>query len=123
MIAKLEEAIQRLDKGQKNPAIKKLQDFINQVDALIGTGRFQPGHGDPRPKSHLAFFRGYLTDLIDAVKKASAAGATLDEMKTKIGDQLAPKYEAGMSKYPLGRYRDRVGQNVEMVHKKVVTKS
>src|SRR5881409_4451736 len=76
-----------------------------------------------RPKSHLAFFRGYLSDLIAAVKKASAEGATLAEMQTKIGDQLAAKYEAGMSKYPLGRYRDRVGQNVEMVHKKVVKKA
>jgi hypothetical protein len=61
--------------------------------------------------------------VIAAVKKASADGATLAEMQTKIGDQLASKYEAGMSKYPLGRYRDRIGQNVEMVHKKVVKKA
>jgi hypothetical protein len=57
------------------------------------------------------------------VKKAAADGATVDEMKTKLPDQLAPKYEAGMSKYPLGRYRDRIGQNIEMIHKKVVQKS
>ena len=44
-------------------------------------------------------------------------------MQTKIGDQLAGKYEDGMSKYPLGRYRDRVGQNVEMIYKKVVQKA
>ena len=85
-------------------------------DAII------PGHGDVRPKSHLTFFRGYFDDLIAAVKKASADGATLDEMKSKIGDQLAPKYEKGMSKYPLGQYRDRVGLNIEMVNKKVVKK-
>src|SRR6266508_4071059 len=82
-----------------------------------------PGHGDVLPKSHLTFFRSYLSELIAAVKKASADGATLAEMQTKIGDQLASKYEAGMSKYPLGRYRDRIGQNVEMVHKKVVKKA
>ena len=82
-----------------------------------------PGHGEVLPKSHLTFFRSYLSDLIAAVKKASADGATLAEMQTKIGDQLAPKYEAGMSKYPVGRYRDRIGQNVEMVHKKVVNKA
>jgi hypothetical protein len=35
---------------------------------------------------------------------------------------LAPRYEQGMSKYPLGRYRDRIGVNIEMVHKKVVQK-
>jgi hypothetical protein len=68
----------------------------------LGFNQIIPGHGDVRPKSHLVFFRSYLSDLIAAVKKASADGATLDEMKTKIGDQLAPKYEVGMSKYPLG---------------------
>jgi len=82
-----------------------------------------PGHGEVRPKSHLSFFRGYFIDLIAAVKKASAEGVTLAEMQSKIGDQLAPKYEAGFSKYPLGRYRDRIGQNVEMIHKKVVQKA
>lgn len=82
-----------------------------------------PGHGDVRPKSHLAFFRGYFIDLIAAVKKASAERASLDEMKTKVGDQLASKYESGFSKYPLGRYRDRVGTNVEAVYNKVVKKA
>jgi glyoxylase-like metal-dependent hydrolase (beta-lactamase superfamily II) len=82
-----------------------------------------PGHGEVRPKSHLAFFRGYFVDLIAAVKKVTADGATLDEMKTKVSDQLAPKYESGFSKYTLGRYRDRVGTNVEAVYQKVVKKA
>ncbi len=30
------------------------------------------------------------------------------------------KYEAGMSKYWTGRYRDRIAVNIEHVHKKVV---
>ncbi len=101
------------------------EDWINTLTALekLDFATIVPGHGDVRPKSHLAFFRGYFVDLIAAVKKASADGASLAEMQTKIGDQLAAKYEAGMSKYPLGRYRDRIGQNVEMVHKKVVQKA
>ncbi|PYM18324.1 MAG: hypothetical protein DMD81_06215 [Candidatus Rokuibacteriota bacterium] len=82
-----------------------------------------PGHGEVRPKSHLAFFRGYLTDLVAAVKKAAADGATLPEMQKSVSDQLAPKYEQGMSKYPVGQYRDRVPVNVEMVYKKVVKKA
>ena len=89
----------------------------------LGFEHIIPGHGEVRPKSHLAFFRGYFVDLIAAVRKASAGGATLDEMKTKVGDQLAAKYEAGFSKYPLGRYRDRVGTNVEAVYLKVVKKA
>ena len=81
-----------------------------------------PGHGEVLPKAHLSFFRGYLTDLIAAVKQAAAAGASLEEMQKKLADDLAPKYEQGMSKYPLGRYRDRVGANIETVYQKVVKK-
>jgi hypothetical protein len=61
-------------------------------------------------------------DLIAAVQKAAAEGASLEEMKKGLGDQLAAKYEQGMSKYPSGRYRDSVGVNVEMVYQKVVKK-
>jgi hypothetical protein len=43
-------------------------------------------------------------------------------MKQSVANQLAPKYEAGMSKYPLGRYRDRVGVNIEAVYNKSVKK-
>ncbi len=101
------------------------EDWVNTLTALekLDFTSIVPGHGDVRPKSHLAFFRGYFVDLIAAVKKASAEGATLAEMQSKVGDQLASKYEAGFSKYPLGRYRDRIGQNVEMIHKKVVQKA
>jgi glyoxylase-like metal-dependent hydrolase (beta-lactamase superfamily II) len=89
----------------------------------LGFDHIIPGHGEVRPKTHLAFFRGYFVDLIAAVQKASAEGATLDEMKTKVGNQLAAKYESGFSKYPLGRYRDRVGTNIEAVYQKVVKKA
>src|SRR6266540_2840130 len=100
------------------------EDWVQTLTALetLDFTHIIPGHGGVLPKSHLTFFRGYLSDLIAAVKKAAADGATLDEMKSKIGDQLAAKYEKGMSKYPLGQYRDRVGLNIEMVHKKVVKK-
>ena len=64
--------------------------------------------------------KNYLADLVAGVKKAAADGATLDEVKTKVADQLAPKYEAGMSKYWTGRYRERIAVNIEHVHKKVV---
>jgi len=97
-------------------------ETLTTLDKL-GFEHIIPGHGEVRPKTHLAFFRGYFVDLIAAVQKASAEGATLDEMKTKVGDQLAAKYESGFSKYPLGRYRDRVGTNVEAVYLKVVKKA
>ena len=81
-----------------------------------------PGRGEVRPKEHLTFFRGYLVELIAAVKKAAADGTTLDEVKKTIPDQLAPQYERAMSKYPLGQYRDRVGINIDMVYQKVIKK-
>jgi cyclase len=98
------------------------EDWVTTLDALekFDFTRVIPGHGDVVPKDHLAFFRGYLNDLVSSVKQAASQGAALEEMKTVIADQLAPKYEHGMSKYPLGQYRDRIGLNVEMVYKKVI---
>jgi hypothetical protein len=101
------------------------EDWVTTLTALekLDFTHIIPGHGEVMPKSGVAFFRGYLSDLVAAVKKAAADGASLDEMKIKIAEQLAPKYEQGMSKYPLGRYRASIPINIEMVHKKVVTKA
>jgi glyoxylase-like metal-dependent hydrolase (beta-lactamase superfamily II) len=82
-----------------------------------------PGHGEVASRDHLVFFRGYLADLIAAVKSAHADGASLDEMKKGLPDRLAGKYEQGMSKYPLGQYRDRIGMNIEIAYRKVIKKS
>ena len=101
------------------------QDWVETLNALekFDFARVIPGHGEVVPKDHLAFFRGYLADLIDAVKTAAADGASLDEMKKGLADRLASKYEQGMSRYPLGQYRDRIGLNIEMVYQKVVKKA
>jgi len=100
------------------------EDWVVTLDALnkLDFTHIIPGHGDVMPKAQLTFFRGYFVDLIDAVKKGSAAGASLDDMKRDVGNQLAGKYEAGFSKYTVGRYRDRVGSNVEAVYNKAVKK-
>ena len=100
------------------------EDWVQTLSNLekLDFTHIVPGHGEVLPKSQLTFFRGYLTDLIAAVKKASADGASLEDMQKTVANQLAGKYERGMSKYPLGQYRDRVGINVEMVYRKVVKK-
>jgi cyclase len=100
------------------------EEWVQTLTALekVDFDRMILGHGEVATKEHLAFFKGYLADLIATVKKAAADGGTLDEMKKTIPDQLAPQYERGMSKYPLGQYRDRVGLNIEMVYQKVVKK-
>ena len=101
------------------------EEWVTTLTALekLDFTHIIPGHGEVMPKSGLAFFRGYLSDLVEAVKKAAADGATVDDMKTKIAEQLAPKYEKGMSRYPLGQYRASIGTNVEMAYKKVVKKA
>lgn len=98
------------------------EEWIGTLDALeqLDFTHMIMGHGHVAPKSHVAFFRNYLRDLIAAVKQAAAAGATLVDMQTTVAEQLAPAYEAGMSKYPLGRYRDRIALTIEVVYHKVV---
>jgi cyclase len=61
------------------------------------------GHGEPAGRDWLRVFRGYVEDLVAAVRQEAAAGATLDEVRQRVPDRLAPKYEAAFSKY--GSYR------------------
>ena len=98
------------------------EDWVRTLDALekFEFDRIIPGHGDVASRDHLAFFRGYLADLIHAVKAAHAAGGNLDEMKKALPDQLAGKYEQGMSKYTLGQYRERIGLNIEVTFRKII---
>ncbi|HEX9452036.1 MAG TPA: MBL fold metallo-hydrolase [Burkholderiales bacterium] len=98
------------------------EDWVRTLDALekYDFAHIIPGHGGVMPKEQLAFFRGYMADLIVAIKSAHADGASLEEMKKTLPDRLAVKYEQGMSKHPLGRYRDRIAGNIEIAYKKVV---
>jgi glyoxylase-like metal-dependent hydrolase (beta-lactamase superfamily II) len=101
------------------------EDWVRTLDALdkFDFTQIIPGHGGVMPKEHLTFFRSYLADLVSAVKAADTEGASLDEMKRTLPDQLAGKYEQGMSKHPLGQYRDRIGLNIEMAYRKVIRKT
>ncbi len=101
------------------------EDWVRTLDALeqFDFTKIIPGHGGVMPKEHIAFFRGYMADLIAAIKAAHADGASLDEMKRTLPDRLAVKYEQGMSKHPLGRYRDRIVGNIEVAYGKVVPKT
>lgn len=97
-------------------------DWVATLDALerYDFNRIIPGHGDVAPRAHLDFFRGYLRDIAAAVRKAAEAGASLEEMKRHLPDQLATRYEGGMSKYPMGRFRERVELNIEMTYRKLI---
>ena len=66
------------------------------------------------------------TDYSETVARIMSSGAEV-VFNTIVPPGLTPfleqLYEAGFSKYPLGRYRDRVGTNVEAVYQKVVKKA
>jgi glyoxylase-like metal-dependent hydrolase (beta-lactamase superfamily II) len=76
-----------------------------EFDHIIG------GHGSVKPKSHLRFFRNYLADLIEEVRRARSRGETLDQAKASVAAALKPKVEAGMD----GRFSGSVGANIEKV--------
>ncbi|MBI3988167.1 MAG: MBL fold metallo-hydrolase [candidate division NC10 bacterium] len=106
-----------LDDGYPEEWVKTL----DEVEKLDFTTMIM-GHGQVAGRDRLVFLRSFLADLIVAVKKAAADGATLDEIKRHVPDQLAPQYEQGMSKYPRGQYRERIGGNIEAVYTKVIRK-
>lgn len=75
------------------------------------------GHGEPAGKDWLRVFRGYIEDLVEAVRREAAAGASLDEVKQRVPDLLAPKYERPFSRYGSYRpWRQLVLTNIERVY-------
>jgi glyoxylase-like metal-dependent hydrolase (beta-lactamase superfamily II) len=83
-----------------------------EFDHIIG------GHGSVKPKSHLRFFRNYLADLVEEVRRAKGRGESLDQAKTSVAAALKPKYDEGMG----GRFSGSVGSNIEKVYKDLEAK-
>ncbi len=78
------------------------------------------GHGEPAGRDWLQLFRGYLEDLVAAVRREAAAGATLDEVQVRVPPLLAPRYEAPFSRYGEYRpWRQLVLGNIERVYAQV----
>jgi cyclase len=61
------------------------------------------GHGEVAGRDWLRTFRGYIHDMVEAVRREIATGATLDEVKDRVTTALAPVYEKAFSAY--GDYR------------------
>jgi glyoxylase-like metal-dependent hydrolase (beta-lactamase superfamily II) len=61
------------------------------------------GHGEVAGRDWLETFRGYVGDMVEAVRAEVHAGATVDEVKQRVTARLAPKYEKPFSTY--GEYR------------------
>ena len=61
------------------------------------------GHGEVAGRDWLETFRGYVGDMVEAVRAEVHAGATVDEVKARVTARLAPRYERPFSTY--GEYR------------------
>jgi len=81
------------------------EDWAGTLDALAQLDFTQMimGHGDPAGRDWLRTFRGYVSDMVEAVRKEGATGATLDDVKKRVPDLLAARYEQPFSTY--GAYR------------------
>ncbi len=81
------------------------EDWAGTLDrlALLDFTHIIMGHGDVADRDWLRIFRGYVHDMVEAVRTEVAAGATLDEVKQHVPAKLAPTYEKPLSAY--GDYR------------------
>jgi glyoxylase-like metal-dependent hydrolase (beta-lactamase superfamily II) len=81
------------------------EDWVATLDRLaeLDFTHLVMGHGDVAGRDWLRTFRGYVHDMVEAVRREAAAGATLDEVKQRVTARLAPTYEKAFSAY--GDYR------------------
>ena len=81
------------------------EDWAGTLDRLaqLDFTHIIMGHGDVADRDWLRVFRGYVGDMVAAVREEAATGATLDEVKQRVTTKLAPVYEKPFSAY--GDYR------------------
>ena len=97
------------------------EEWIGTLDALeqIDFTHMILGHGEWRPSRTCVFPQ--LPDGFNRRGEASRGRWRYGGGDADLGGRaLAPAYEQGMSKYPLGRYRDRIEATIEIVYNKVV---
>ena len=81
------------------------EDWVTTLDRLaqLDFTHIIMGHGDVAGRDWLQTFRGYVHDMVDAVRAEVAAGATLEEAQQRVPERLALVYEKPFSLY--GHYR------------------
>jgi glyoxylase-like metal-dependent hydrolase (beta-lactamase superfamily II) len=81
------------------------EDWAGTLDRLaqLDFTHIIMGHGDVADRDWLGIFRGYVGDMVAAVRAEVATGATLDEVKQRVTAKLASIYEKPFSTY--GDYR------------------
>jgi glyoxylase-like metal-dependent hydrolase (beta-lactamase superfamily II) len=92
------------------------EDWAGTLDRLaqLDFTHIIMGHGEVVGRDWLTTFRAYVHDMVAAVRREAAAGATLDEVKQRVTAALAPTYEKPFSTYGEYRpWRTGVAGNVE----------
>ena len=81
------------------------EDWVGTLDRLaeLDWTHLIMGHGEPAGRDWLKTFRGYVHDMVAAVREEAGRGATLEETKARITARLASTYEKPFSVY--GSYR------------------
>jgi hypothetical protein len=75
------------------------------------------GHGEPAGRDWLRIFRGYIHDMVEAVREEAATGASLDEVKQRVTARLAPTYEPAFAAYQHYRpWRQGLLGNIERTY-------
>jgi len=95
------------------------EDWVSTLDRLaeLDFTHIIMGHGEPAGRDWLRTFRGYVHDMVEAVREEAARGATLEEVQQRVPERLAPTYEKPFSAY--GDYRPwRAGllRNIERTY-------
>jgi glyoxylase-like metal-dependent hydrolase (beta-lactamase superfamily II) len=95
------------------------EDWVGTLDRLaeLDFTHIVMGHGGPVGREWLRTFRGYIHDLVEAVRAEAATGATLDEVKQRVPARLASTYEKPFSAYGDYRpWRTQILGNIERVY-------
>src|SRR5438552_10654375 len=81
------------------------EDWLATLDRLaeLDFTHLVMGHGDVAGRDWLRTFRGYVHDMVEAVRAEVMRGATLEEAQRRVPETLAPTYEKPFSAY--GDYR------------------
>jgi len=98
------------------------EDWVSTIDRLaeLPWDTLIMGHGEPAGRDWLRTFRGYIHDMVEAVREEAATGATLDEVKQRVTTRLAPTYEKAFSTYQHYRpWRQGLLANIERTYSMV----
>ena len=92
------------------------EDWVSTLDRLaqLDFTHIIMGHGAPAGRDWLRTFRGYIHDMVEAVREEAARGATLPQAQERVTARLAPAYEKAFAAYEHYRpWRAGLAKNIE----------